>query len=204
MTIKQINASYLVNEDRILFRFNTQDHAEFRLWLTRRVTLFILAASSHLLAKKLEENHSPDAARALNEFEKEAFLEAAKTANAGQQTYESGTQFPMGSDPLLVMDITCSLTKNGEHVDPKKEPQVHAFDDGISIDFVLPGGANLNLKLAGNMMRAMSLLLDQLRQQAGWGEAILTVKNPAENTSENDVDGEENSTEKNTQNISFH
>lgn len=204
MSIKQINASYLVNEDRILFRFNTQDQAEYRLWLTRRVTLFILAASSHLLAKKLEENHSPDAARALHEFEKEAFLEAARTANAGQQTYESGTQFPMGSDPLLVMDITCSLTKNGEQVDPKTDAQEHTFDDGISVDFILPGGANLNLKLAGNMMRAMSLLLDQLRQQAGWGEATLTVKSPVENALENDTESEATASEKSASNISFH
>ena len=204
MSIKQINASYLVNEDRILFRFNTQDQAEYRLWLTRRVTLFILAASSHLLAKKLEENHSPDAARALNEFEKEAFLEAAKTANAGQQAYESGTQFPMGSDPLLVMDITCSLTKNGVQVDPKKDTQEHAFDDGISVDFVLPGGANLNLKLAGNMTRAMSLLLDQLRQQAGWGEATLTIKKQSENASENDAENDASTLKKTASNISFH
>jgi hypothetical protein len=116
MTIKQLNASYLVNEDRILLRFNTQDQAEYRLWLTRRVTLFILAASTHLLTKKLEQEHSPDAAKAVNEFEKSALLEASNTANAGAQTFESGVQFPLGFDPLLVMDVSCSLTKNGEKI----------------------------------------------------------------------------------------
>ncbi len=139
-----------------------------------------------MLSKKLEQKHSPDAAKALNEFEKEALFEAAKTANAGQQTYESGTQFPIGSEPLLVMDITCSLTKNGEKLDPKNQLNEHSFDDGLSVDFALPGGANLNLKLAGNMMRAMCLLLDQLRQQAGWGEATLVLKNESENEAENE------------------
>ena len=68
MSIKQVNATYLVQEDRILFRFNTQDKAEYLLWFTRRVTLFFLVATSHLLTKNLEQAHSPDAAKALNEF----------------------------------------------------------------------------------------------------------------------------------------
>ena len=58
----------MVSEDRILFRFNTQNQEEYRFWLTRRVTLFILAATSHLLSKKLEQTHSPDAAKALNDL----------------------------------------------------------------------------------------------------------------------------------------
>jgi hypothetical protein len=177
MTIKQLNASYLVNEDRILLRLNTQDQVEYRLWLTRRVTLFILAASSHLLTKKLEQEHSPDAAKAVNEFQKNAILEASKTANAGAQNYEAGTQFPIGFDPLLAMDATCSLTKNGEKLSAQNTATELDFDDALSIDFLLPGGANLNLNLPVNMMRAMCLLLDQLRIQAAWGEASLTIQN---------------------------
>ncbi|MBU3589380.1 hypothetical protein [Polynucleobacter sp. 80A-SIGWE] len=196
MTIKQLNAAYLINEDRIFFRFNTLDQAEYRLWLTRRVTLFILAASTHLLTKKLEQAHSPVAAKAVNEFEKSALLEAAKTANAGAQTYESGAQFPLGFDPLLVMDVSCSLTKNGEKITEENTLKKVDFDESLSIDFLLPGGANLNLRLPENMMRAMCVLLDQLRQQAGWGEAIMQIKNTPD---------EEQSLEiKTNQNISIH
>lgn len=162
MTIKQINASYFLNEDRILFRFNTSKDAEYRLWFTRRVTLFILAASSHLFTKKLENSHSPDVAKVIQQFENEAISEAVKSSNEEAQTYQAGTQFPIGFDPLLVMDISCSLEKNS---------------DILSMDFLLAGGANLNLKIPENMLRATCLLLDQLRQQAGWGEALLTVKN---------------------------
>jgi hypothetical protein len=177
MSIKQLNASYLLNEDRILLRLNTQDHVEYRLWLTRRVTLFILAASTHLLTKKLEKVHSPETAKAVNEFQKTALLEAAKTANAGAQNYEAGTQFPIGFDPLLVMDASCSLTKNGEKLAAQKISTEIDFDDTLSIDFLLPGGANLNLNLPVNMMRALCLLLDQLHQQAGWGEAVFAIQN---------------------------
>ena len=196
MSIKQLNASYLVSEDRILLRLNTQDQVEYRLWLTRRVTLFILAASTHLLAKKLEQAHSPDTAKALNEFQKNAILEASKTANAGAQNYEAGTEFPIGFDPLLVMDASCSLTKNGEKLTAQNASSEVDFDDALSLDFLLPGGTNLNLNLPAEMMRAMCLLLDQLRMQAAWGEASLTIKN--------DEASESVSEQKASKNISVH
>jgi len=172
MTIKQFNASYLVNEDRILFRFNTQDKAEYRLWLTRRVTLFILVATSHLLQKKLEKTHSSDAAKALNEFGKQAILETVKQAKDVSNDFESGITFPIGADPLLVMDVTCSLTKNGEKLAFLEKTKDGQIDDNLSIDFLLPGGANLNLKLPENLMQGMTILLDQIRQNAGWGETL--------------------------------
>ena len=177
MTIKQFNATYLVNEDRVLFRFNTQNQEEYRFWFTRRVTLFILAATSHLLAKMREQTHSPDAAKAINHFEKEAILEASKNEQATSQAYETGLNFPLGFDPILVMDVTCSLTKNGEKLTTPVELKEGKIDDVLSLDFVLPGGANVNLKLATNTLQMMCVLLDQLRLQAGWGEAILQVKN---------------------------
>ena len=196
MSIRQFNASYLANEDRILFRFNTQNQEEYRFWFTRRVTLFILAATSHLLAKKLEQTHSPDAAKAMNEFEKVAILEVVKSEDSQSQAYETGLNFPLGFDTILVLDVTCALTKNGEKIAKIEDVNEGEIDDVLSLDLMLPGGANLNLKLAVNLLQAMCVLLDQLRQQAGWGEAILQIKNTPD---------EEQSLEiKTNQNISIH
>ena len=172
-----MNGTYLVYEDRVLFRFNTQNQEEYRFWFTRRVTLFILAATSHLLAKMREQLHSPDTAKALNDFEKDAILEASKNAQATPQSYETGLNFPLGFDPILVMDVTCSLVKNGEKVTASDDLKEGKLDEVLSLDFVLPGGANANLKLPINTLQMMSVLLDQLRLQAGWGEAVLQVKN---------------------------
>lgn len=196
MTIKQFNGTYFLNEDRILFRFNTQNQEEYRFWFTRRTTLFILAATAYLIAKKLEQTHSPDAAKALGEFEQQAILETAKNENASPQIYESGILFPLGFDPILIMDVTCALTKNGEKIAKIEDVKDGKIDDALSVDFVLPGGANLNLKLAGNTLQTMRVLLDQLRLQAGWGEvAMLTSNSPQE---------EENFQAKSSQNISIH
>lgn len=196
MGIKQFNGTYLVNEDRILFRFNTQNQEEYRFWFTRRVTLFILAATSHLLAKKLEQSYSPDAAKALNEFEKQAILDAAKSEQSASPSYEGGQNFPLGFDPILVQDVTCALTKNGEKLAQMSDLKEGEIDSDLSIDFALPGGANLNLKLPPNTLQTMCVLLDQLRLQGGWGEAVLQMKNsPAE---------EQNSEVKMSENISIH
>ena len=196
MTIKQFNGTYYQNEDRILFRFNTQNQEEYRFWLTRRTTLFILAATAHLLEKKLEQMHSPDAAKALSEFEKQTIFENAKSQNAQSKVYESGLNFPLGYDPILVMDVTCALTKNGEKLAQISDVKDGEIDDNLSLDFVLPGGANINIKLAGNTLQTMCVLLDQLRLQAGWGEAILQIKNSSSE--------QQNSETKKSQNISIH
>ena len=196
MGIKQFNGTYLVNEDRILFRFNTQIQEEYRLWFTRRVTLFILAATSHLLAKKLEQSYSPGAAKALNEFEKQAILEASKSEQSMAPNFEGGQNYPLGFDPILVLDVTCTLTKNGEKLAQISNLNESEIDPDLSIDFALPGSANLNLKLPPNTLQTMCVLLDQLRLQAGWGEALLQIKNLRTE--------ERNSEVKMSENISIH
>ena len=184
MSIKQINAAYLVNEDRILLRFNTPEEAEYRLWITRRVGLFMLVATTHLLTKQLEQSHAPDTAKAIDAFEKEALVEASKIANTTPNEYQSGIQFPLGAEPILVMDVSCSLLQNNASDANKSNAITDSNHEIISIDFVLPGGANLNLKLASNMVRAITLLLDQLRQQAGWGEAVFAIQNDGKTTAD--------------------
>jgi hypothetical protein len=196
MTIKQFNGTYFLNEDRILFRFNTHNQEEYRFWLTRRTTLFILAASSHLLGKKLEQTHSPDAAKALGEFEKEVILESAKTENSTSKAYESGLNFPLGFDPILVMEVSCALTKNGEKLAHMSDEKEGGIDEDLSLDFMLPGGANINMRLAGNTLQTMCVLLDQLRLQAGWGESILQSTNSSTE--------EQNSDAKSSTKISIH
>lgn len=156
MTIKQFNATYLVHDDRLLFRFNTTEDTEFRFWFTRRVTLFILAASSHLVVRNLEQNHSKEVAKAIAEFSKEAIQ--MKRDDQGQvDVYQPANSYPLGADPLLVMDVKCAFEKQDT-------------EDMLSLDLSLPGGANINLKMAGQTLQAMCLLLNQLREHAAWGE----------------------------------
>jgi hypothetical protein len=158
MSIKQFNGSYMPNEDRLLFRFNTNEDDEYRFWLTRRVSLFILAATDHLVEKKLEQQHEKPAAKAIAQFQQEAVKEQTKFTN----DYVPANKYPLGADPVLVMDVKCAIV------------QVEKVDV-LSLDFILPGGANLNLKLTMPILQTMRLLIERLSTQANWGELRLNL-----------------------------
>jgi hypothetical protein len=163
MTIKQFNATYLAPDDRLLFRFNTNEDSEFRFWFTRRVTLFILATTSHLIVKNLEQTHSPEAAKAIVDFGKDASQISQREDRQNESNqYQPGNNYPLGVDPILIMDVKCSLEKVG-------------LEDLLSLDLVLPGGANINLKMAGQLLHAMCIFLNHLREHAAWGEIPLVV-----------------------------
>lgn len=160
MSIKQFNGTYHSHEDRVMFRFNTIESQEYRFWLTRRITLFILSAANHLLAKKLEDSHDKAAARTITNFQREAAHQNMEVEKGSvSELYESGQIFPLGSDPVLVMDVKCQAIKED-----------HA--EFLSLDFILPANGNLNLKLVGPTLQAMCCLLDSLRISANWGESV--------------------------------
>ena len=165
MTIKQINANYLLQEDRILLRINTAAQEEFDFLLTRRVTLFILAASEHLVEKQLEQQHEPATAKAVAQFEK---------TNLGNiepgPEFESGSAFPLGNAPILVLDVTCSIVQEGLET----ETQEQLF----SIDLVLGKDQSINLKLPKPMLLALRALLEQICDQASWGRAVIAQQVP--------------------------
>ena len=162
MKIKQLNASYLAHDDRLLFRFNTDENTEFRFWFTRRVTLFILAATQHLIVKNLEQTHTPQVAKAIAEFGSEAVHILQDHDQKVSEPFRPADNFPFGADPLLVMDVKCSLEKE-------------LLEDLLSLDLILPGGANINLKLAGSILHGMCSLLNQLREHASWGDVSPVV-----------------------------
>lgn len=162
MTIKQFNGTYYPNEDRILFQFNTLENAEYRFWLTRRITLFILGATAHLMTQKLENYYSSSAAKVITDFKKEVARESIKEdqADCSNQVYEGGAEHPLGIDPVLIFDARCSFlsSNNGKQ-----------SDDVLVLDFILASQANVNLKISGLTLSSMYGLLDQLRDKAKWG-----------------------------------
>lgn len=160
MSIKQINASYLLQEDRIVLRVNTQTKEEFSFLLTRRVTLFILAASEHLVEKQLEQSHDPVSAKAVADFEKKELVDIA----AHGPEFEPGETFPLGGSPTLVLEVTCSLAN----------PDHNNSDAIFAIDLVLEGAQTIALKLPKALLLALRLLLENLCDQASWGRATIS------------------------------
>jgi hypothetical protein len=160
MSIKQLNATYLLQEDRILFRINTEAKEEFNFLLTRRVALFILAASAHLVEKVLEQKHDPVIAKAVADFEQKNLM----SSDVKGPEFETGEAFPLGESPILVLDVTCGIA----------DAEVGG-EQAFSIDFVLGKDQSINLKLPKPMLIAMRVLLGNLCDQASWGRAVITA-----------------------------
>ncbi|MBL7479533.1 hypothetical protein [Legionella bononiensis] len=153
MSLKQFNCRYLLNEDRIIFRFNTVDHNEYIFWFTRRITHFILKSASQFIQNEYTKL-TPTVANFITEINQSDKQKANFTT-----VYEPGVNYPLGADPVLVMNAKCTMMKiEGQDV--------------FSLDFVLPGGANLNLKLTISIMKPLILLIEELNVQANWGSPI--------------------------------
>lgn len=165
MSIKQLNTTYLLQEDRILFRINTHSKEEFVFLFTRRIALFLLAATEHLVEKQLEQRHDPNTAKAVADFEKKSLVDVGSSG----PEFEAGESFPLGQAPLLVLEVTCSIA-------PPDQASGEAL---FSIDFVLANDQSINLKLPKPMLIAMRLLLENHGDQASWGRAVITA-NPAD------------------------
>ncbi|WP_299764674.1 hypothetical protein [Polynucleobacter sp. GWA2_45_21] len=123
-----------------------------------------MAATQHLTVNNLEKMHTPDVAKAIADFDKEVMQGNPESQGVSKsEAFQPASNYPLGADPLLVMDAKCTPEKQG-------------LEDGVSLDLVLPGGANLNVKMAGPTLQALCALLNQLREHAKWGDVPLVVK----------------------------
>lgn len=141
MGVKQLNANYDKQEDRIFFRFNTQDQSEFRFWLTLFITTNILSAIDQLITKSLEKTHNAQIAQVIHEFQDEA---VAKTTDL-KTSYEGAQTFPLGEAPVLVTGFSVS-----------EKAGIFFFT------FNLLGGKSVNLQLPTAATQSMALLLRKL------------------------------------------
>ena len=147
MSIKQFNATYIQQEDRLLFRLNTVEGTEFRLWLTRLISLNLLSTVRQIIQKDLEKKHNPQVAQVIQEFQEEKIK---RTANF-QDPYVQASKLPLGGDPILVVGFNLA----------HKEGQ-------FAVNFKLHGGKSLNIKLPSQAIQSLLSLLEQMEAKAQW------------------------------------
>lgn len=157
MSIRQFTGGYFPNDDRIIFRFNTVDQSEYKLWLTRRITHFILISTGKFIEKEYKKL-TPSVENVISDIH-----QSEKQPTNFSKPYEPGVQHPIGGDAVLVIDARCQMIKVEEQ-------------DIFSLDFILPGGGNLNLKLTVLVMKSLLLLLEELNVQAKWGNPAGTFQ----------------------------
>ena len=148
MSIKQFNGEWVAQEDRILFRFNTTEGQEFRLWLTRHIVKNFLEGSQTLGVQALEKTHPPEVAQAMQEFKQQSVAQQLNFA----ATYEPQTQLPLGDAPALVTGLRITL----------QAPQV-------AVDFETNQGQMVHLNINEGLLHTMVGLFDKLQALAHWG-----------------------------------
>jgi hypothetical protein len=147
MSIKQFNGEWVAQEDRVLFRFNTTEGQEFRLWFTRHIVRNLIEGSQTLGVRALEKSHPPQVAQAMQEFQQQSVAQQLNYA----ATYEPQTELPLGDAPALVTGLR--ITMNA--------PQV-------VLDLETNKGQTVHLNLNEALMHAMVSLLDKLQVHAQW------------------------------------
>lgn len=159
MSIKQFNGTYHPLEDRLQVRLNTPNDEEFKLWLTRRLTLHLVHFCEQFALKQLSTKHSPAIVKDLDEFEQQALKQKADFSTA----YSPSLKLPLGDLPILVTGLTLKA------VDRSGGSQVN-------LSFQLENKMNLGLTISREMLNSIRLLLEELVAAAGWNRN--TVETP--------------------------
>ena len=110
--IKQLNAIYISNEDRILIRMSTVKNEEFRLWLTRSTCIKFINYCKNLSLKKINLKHPQKEANTIDQFNQDTI-----DANLNDQLRFKATQIlPLGCDPVLIYDISVEESIANSHL----------------------------------------------------------------------------------------
>jgi hypothetical protein len=146
MSIRQLNASYVAEEDRVMFRFTTAQNEEYRLWLTRAVLSVLMQQTRALAVKKLAHDHSVQQAKEVAQFNQQALQQAVSYTQ-----FEGATRLPLGAEPVLVKGVQASVQ-----------------DAAAVLVLQLSRGQILSLKLGDDLLGKLELLLDKMNVAARW------------------------------------
>ena len=151
MAIKQFDLNYDSSEDRLLFRLNTDTHEEYQFWLTRRISLFFLLASNHVVESSLQRKHSPETSKAIANFQKDTIAQSTNF----QSSFVNGSAFPIGDKPILVKELKCGTTINTDL-------------PSSSLVLSLITGENVTLKFSQNTLQTLYLLIQKVCRSIQW------------------------------------
>jgi hypothetical protein len=120
MNIHQVNVSYAGEQDRLLLRINSQSGEEFRIWLTRRMTLQLLPVLDKSSQTQLQaQMPALDPAAPLPQQRQQLVHNFQKEAAAYQGDFQTPFKdqpaaLPLGEEPLLVTELGLTPLPDGK------------------------------------------------------------------------------------------
>ena len=157
MSIRQVNCTYVPDEDRVMFRFSTgkDELQEYRLWLTRAVLSQLLRHTQVLAVEAVKGNMNVQQAQEVAEFKQEALAQ-----NVTFTQFESAPKLPLGAEPTLVKAVTA------------KTETVNDSQKVAALVFQLARGQNLTLRMNDDLLGKLQLLFKKMNDTAGWALAV--------------------------------
>jgi hypothetical protein len=157
MSIRQVNCTYVPEEDRVMFRFSTgaEELQEYRLWLTRAVLLQLLRHTQVLAVEAVKGNMNVQQAQEVAEFKQEALAQ-----NVTFTQFESAPKLPLGAEPTLVKNVTA------------KTETVNDSQKVAALVFQLARGQNLTLRMSDDLLGKLQLLFKKMNDTAGWALVV--------------------------------
>ncbi len=180
--LHQMQVSYVPEEDRIMFRINTNARQEFRFWMTRRYVDILWKSITKLInpsqvdsevddltPEKPEENSRGEDAQQLRDELIQSTEVAAKHKEQVQKSdfktqYQESRYFPLGEEPTLLYGVgvkpgangqplLCMNPQQGEGIELALNDEImHSLCKLIS-DSAVKAGWSLDLKLAKPVLR---------------------------------------------------
>ena len=120
MNIHQINVGYVMEQDRLLIRINSQSGEEFRIWLTRRLAIQWLPILERSGQTQLQTQMTPpDPAAPVSHQREQLMRNFQKEAQAYEGDYETpfreqASTLPLGEEPLLVTALQMTSLADGK------------------------------------------------------------------------------------------
>lgn len=166
-TISQMQMLFVPEEDRVLFRVNSADGKQFRLWLTRRyIQLMLQALQIHMESDPdVSAQVSREAKEAIQSFKQE---KATQQANFEQTFREEAEQLPLGDTAVLAFRLNYRVEKEILHlgIEPKE-------------------GQGINLAINRDINASITRLIQTAAAQAEWGlsesAALMAAEKPIVN-----------------------
>ena len=157
MSIRQVNCTYVPEEDRVMFRFSTgkDELQEYRLWLTRAVLSQLLRHTQVLAVEAVKGNMNVQQAQEVAEFKQEALAQNVKYTQ-----FESAPKLPLGAESTLVKGVTA------------KTETVNDSQKVAALVFQLARGQNLTLRMNDDLLGKLQLLFKKMNDTAGWALVV--------------------------------
>ena len=149
--IKQFNASYISQEDRLMLRISTLENEEIRLWLTRLLCIKFMAYSENKSLVMLNSIHSAKDAKTIDHFKQEALLLEPKPIS----TFNLNLKLPLGPRPILIHDI-------------RFEDRSVNDKTFYIITFALQTNHELKYTITHQDLDSMRMLLNSVSEKANW------------------------------------